>query len=79
MPTSGFKMIATAICPTCRHKFWLLDEPMFDPGWHPPESPGESPITFSRCRQVPSVPPSNIVYRPQCVIGSKAAAAGCPN
>ena len=79
MPTSGFKMIATAICPTCRHGFWLLDEPMFDPGWHPPESPGESPITFMRCGQVQSVPPSNIVYRPQCVIGSKSAAAGCPN
>jgi hypothetical protein len=35
MASSGFKMIATAICPTCKHEFWLLDEPMFDPGLAP--------------------------------------------
>jgi hypothetical protein len=78
MPTSGFKMIATATCPTCRHEFWLLDEPMFDPGWHPPEYPGESPITFMCCGQVQSVPPSNIVYRPQRVIGSKSSGRRLP-
>ena len=75
MLTSGFRMIAAAICPMCKHEFWLMDEPMFDPGAQPPKYLGESPITFLFCGQEHTVPPSSVVYRPQRVIKSKAAEA----
>jgi len=76
MLTSGFRMIAAALCPKCKHEFWLMDEPMFDPGGQPPKYLGESPISFLCCGQEHTVPPSSIVYRPQRVIKSKAAESG---
>ena len=72
-------MIAAAICPKCKHEFWLMDEPTFEPGGQPPKYLGESPITFLCCGQEQTVPPSSIVYRPQRVIKSKSAQSGWSN
>jgi hypothetical protein len=63
MASPGYKMVAVAICPTRGNEFWLLDEPVFDPGSQPAEYPGKSSITFICCDTAQSVPPSTIVYR----------------
>jgi hypothetical protein len=65
MSRSAYKMVPTAICPACGKKYWLLDEPMFEPGVQPATFPGKHAVTFVCCSKAQSVSPSSVVYRLQ--------------
>jgi hypothetical protein len=56
-------MIATALCPQCRMRVWLLDAKRFIPGAEPEVFEGPDPVTFPHCGKTQSVPAASIRYK----------------
>jgi len=78
MPNTGYRMIATAICAFCKTEFWLIDEPVFEPGSQPELFQGTKQIAFTCCDTPQSVSPKTVVYRVQRVIYSPGGEKGQP-
>jgi len=63
MPQTTHQMIATALCPQCRMRVWLLDAVRFIPGAEPDSFEGPDPVTFPHCGKTQSVPAASILYK----------------
>jgi len=57
------QMIATALCPQCRMRVWLLDATRYIPGAEPEVFDGPDLVTFPHCGKTQSVPAASILYK----------------
>jgi hypothetical protein len=63
MAQTTSQMIATAVCPQCRMRVWLLDAVRFIPGTEPDVFEGPDPVTFLHCGKTQSVSAASIRYK----------------
>jgi hypothetical protein len=55
-------MVATALCPECGKRIWLLEAVRHRPGAEPEIFDGPDPVKFSHCGKMQRVPANSIRY-----------------
>jgi hypothetical protein len=63
MAQTTCQMVATAICPECRMRVWLLDAVRYIPGEEPETFDGADPVTFPHCGKTQAVPAASIRFK----------------
>jgi hypothetical protein len=69
--------VATALCPECGKRIWLLEAARYGPGAEPEILDGPDPVKFPHCGKIQSVPAKGIRYT-RCNVMNLACRPAAP-